>query len=56
MISVRLRDPITWSWSCELFFKVWGPVTSLERMKLCTSNLMCGLILRSTSASVIDYP
>jgi len=24
MISVRLRDPITWSWSCELFFKFLG--------------------------------
>jgi len=56
MISVKLRGPVTCSGSCELFFKFWGPVTSLEQMKLCTSNLMCGLILSSTSASVIDYP
>jgi len=37
-------------------FEVLGSIISLEWVKLGNLNLICGLILTSTDACVIDYP
>jgi len=35
-------------WSRDLLFKFWDPVISLERLKIQTSNFVCGLSVRDT--------
>jgi len=37
-------------------FKFWGPIVFFEREKLHNSNLVCRLILTSTTARMTDYP
>jgi len=46
----------TWSGSRDPFFSYFARIISLELVKLCSSNYVCWLTYRSTSARVIYFP